>query len=186
MAKEVEAREAWTRHPRRADLQGRAQHAGCQEEPDRQQHRPLRCSNRAKASFTGQNGKPYDFRPRLSPSGWPSGVAASIRAALAFAARAPVAANEALANGREGYARYDGMLDHFAERLLPGRALRPEGQHLPAIIEKALVGGIAVLVAQRLDQAGELPVLAPEAIQFVLTPYLGVVEARRVALHGSA
>jgi hypothetical protein len=39
-----------------------------------------------------------------------------------------------------------------------------------------------MLVAQRVDlgRAAELPTLAPEAIQFVLTPYLGAAEARRV------
>jgi hypothetical protein len=118
---------------------------------------------------------------------WPAQVAAGTRAALDFAAADPGAAqvltNDALAAGREGYARYDRMLSHFGERLLPGRALSPEGERLPEIIEKAMTGGIAMLIAQRLDmgRAAELPALAEEATQFVLTPYLGTEEARRVA-----
>ena len=46
-----------------------------------------------------------------------------------------------------------------------------------------MASGVAMLVAQRLDQdrQAELPAIAPEAIQFVLTPYIGIGEARRVA-----
>ncbi|HXV06331.1 MAG TPA: hypothetical protein VFP23_10555 [Solirubrobacterales bacterium] len=91
--------------------------------------------------------------------------------------------NEALAEGRAGYARYDRMIAHFGEQLLPGRLLRPDGEHLPEITERAMAGGLAMLVAQRLDlgRAAELPALAAEAIQFVLTPYLGTEEARWLA-----
>lgn len=118
---------------------------------------------------------------------WPAQVAAGVRAALEFAAAEPRSAglltNEALAAGRAGYARYDRMLSHFGERLLPGRSLRPEGEALPEIVEKAMTGGIAMLIAQRLDmgRADEVPALAREATQFVLTPYVGTEEARRVA-----
>lgn len=118
---------------------------------------------------------------------WPAQVAAGVRAALAFAAAEPASAqvltNDALASGREGYARYERMLSHFGERLLPGRALRPEGERLPEIVEQAMTGGIAMLIAQRLDmgRGPELPGLAQEAVQFVLTPYVGTEEARRIA-----
>jgi hypothetical protein len=115
-------------------------------------------------------------------------VAAGIRAALAFATDDPVAAqrltNDALAEGREGFLEYDRMIEEFGERLLPGRELRPEGDLLPELTEKMMIGGLATLIAQRLDfgRHVELPTLAPEAIQFVLTPYLGAEEARGVAL----
>lgn len=118
---------------------------------------------------------------------WPDQVGAGVRAALAFAAADPGAAqvltNDALAAGRGGYARYDRMIDHFGERLLPGRALSPEGEFLPEITERAMAGGLAMLIAQRLDmgRAAELPALAAEAIQFVLTPYMGTERARRFA-----
>ena len=49
---------------------------------------------------------------------WPRRVAAGIRAALEFAAAHPddagLLTNGALAAGREGFERYDRMLDHFA------------------------------------------------------------------------
>jgi hypothetical protein len=117
----------------------------------------------------------------------PARVTAAIRAALDFAAADPVAAqiltNEALAEGREGFARYDRMIAHFAADLRCGRELSPEGELLPELTEKMMIGGVASLIAQRLDAGrnAELPALAAEAIQFVLTPYLGTEEARRVA-----
>jgi hypothetical protein len=123
----------------------------------------------------------------VAEAGWPRQVSAGIRAALDFAASDPVAARtltaEALAGGRAGYERYDRMVSHLGERLVPGRALRPEGTRLPEITEKAMVGGVAMLVAQRVDlgRQAELPELAAEAVQFALTPYLGTEEARRVA-----
>ena len=126
------------------------------------------------------------------PSAWPAQVAAAIRAALAFAGAHPELAylltSGALAQGKAGFARYDRMLDHFAQRLRPGRAKRPEGEFLPAITEKAMIGGLAMLVAQRVDtgRASELPGCAPEAIQFVLTPYVGAEQARRWGARHSA
>jgi hypothetical protein len=123
---------------------------------------------------------------------WTARVAAVIRAALAFAATDPATArvltSEAMAAGKAGFARYDRMIEHFATGLQPGRAEREEGQWLPEITEKAMVSGIAMLIAQRVDMGreDELPGLVSEAIQFVLTPYIGVEEAKRVARGGSA
>jgi hypothetical protein len=119
---------------------------------------------------------------------WTAQVAAGVRAALEFGAAEPKAARvltgDALAAGKEGFVRYDRMLSHFGERLLPGRALQPQGERLPEILEKAMTGGVATIVAQRVDtgREAELPGLAGEAIQFVLTPYVGGEEARRIAI----
>ena len=119
---------------------------------------------------------------------WPQRVAAAIRAALAFAAAHPADAdlltNRALAAGREGFERHDRMLDHFAQGLRPGREERPHGHDLPPITDRAMLAGLASLIAQRLGSAAavsRLPALAPDAIQFVLTPYLGAKDARRIA-----
>jgi hypothetical protein len=126
-----------------------------------------------------------------SEADWPTAVAAGIRAALAYAAAEPAAAqvltNDAMAEGKAGFARYDRMIEHFAEGLLPGRAERPDGERLPRITEKTMVGGVAMLIAQRLNfgRHKELPALASEAAQFVLTPYLGAADARQVAFGGS-
>lgn len=122
---------------------------------------------------------------------WPSGVAGGIHAALEFAATQPEAAraltSEALASGRPGFARYTLLISYLCGLLAPGRLQRPEAERLPKETERALAGGIAMLVAQRLDagEPADLPALAPEATQFVLTPYLGIDEARRVAAEAS-
>jgi hypothetical protein len=118
---------------------------------------------------------------------WPRAVAAGIRATFEFAATAPGDAetltNEALAQGPEGVARHRRLVAYAARLLEPGREERVDPEPLPAVLERALAGGIASLVAQRLVQGNEreLPGLAPEAIEFVLTPYLGAEEARLVA-----
>lgn len=118
---------------------------------------------------------------------WAPGVAAGIRAALEWSAAEPAAAqlltNEAMASGATGFARYERMIGYVSGLLQAGREHAPHGERLPEITERAMASGVATLVAQRLsqDRAAELPGLAGEATQFVLTPYLGTAEARRVA-----
>jgi hypothetical protein len=118
---------------------------------------------------------------------WPEQVAAGIRAALDWVAAEPAAAqlltNDALAGGSAGFERYERMIAYVAELLAPGREQAPHGERLPEITERAMASGVAMLVAQRLSlgKEAELPAIAGEAIQFVLTPYLGSAEARRVA-----
>jgi hypothetical protein len=120
-------------------------------------------------------------------SGWPEQVAAGIRAAFEWVAAEPAAAqlltNDALAGGSAGYERYERMIAYIAELLAPGREQASHGGRLPEITERAMASGVAMIVAQRLSlgQEAELPGIAGEAIQFVLTPYLGGSEARRVA-----
>lgn len=121
---------------------------------------------------------------------WPAKTAAAVAATLEFAASDPEAAqlltNEALARGAEGISRHERVIAYAADQLASGRALRPENAQLPDITERALVGGLVMLVAQRLDQdrLGDLPRATPEMIEFVLTPYVGADEARRFAGDG--
>jgi hypothetical protein len=118
---------------------------------------------------------------------WSSGVAAAIRAAFAFAAADPdsanVLTNDALGAGADGIGRHRRLLSYVADRLALGREQRPEGSELPQLTEQALAGGLVGLVAERLTRGreAELPALAPQAVQFALTPYLGMDEARRIA-----
>ena len=118
---------------------------------------------------------------------WSAGVAAGIHAAFDWVAQEPLAAqlltNDALAGGSAGFERYERMIAYVAELLAPGRDQAEHGERLPEITERAMASGVAMLVAQRLSMGreAELPKLAPEAVQFVLTPYLGSDEARRVA-----
>jgi hypothetical protein len=123
--------------------------------------------------------------------GWPQKIAVSVRAGLEFVAADPAAGlaltSEALTRGKEGVSCHERLLAYLGERLLPGRDEAADGPRLPEITERAMAGGVVALVSQRLDQgrASELPALAPEAIQFVLTPYLGGDEARRIAAESS-
>jgi hypothetical protein len=120
-------------------------------------------------------------------SEWPVAVAAAIRAALEFAAADPAAAdvlsNGAMAAGKDGIARRLRLLAYAGEGLAHGRRLRGRADQLPPVTEHALAGGVVALVGERVatGRAAELPALAPEAIQFVLTPYLGAEEASRIA-----
>jgi hypothetical protein len=118
---------------------------------------------------------------------WPAGVAAGLRATFEWVAAEPGAAqaltNDALAAGKPGYERYERMVSYVAGLLAPGREISAHGERLPEITERAMASGVAMLVAQRLSlgKEDELPGVAGEAIQFVLTPYLGAAEARRYA-----
>jgi hypothetical protein len=116
---------------------------------------------------------------------WPQGVAAAIRASFEFIAERPDEARlltvEALAAG-EG-ARYEQMVSGFATLLLRGRALCPGAAELPSIHESATAGAVVSLVRRHLmrGSADEMPWLAPDVIEFVLSPYLGIGDARLVA-----
>lgn len=123
----------------------------------------------------------------VAAPGWPERVAAGIRAAFDWVAAEPTAAqlltNEALAGGSAGFERYERMIAYVTGLLAPGREQADHGDRLPEITDRAMASGVVMLVSQRLSlgQAAELPAIAGEAIQFVLTPYLGGAEARRVA-----
>lgn len=116
---------------------------------------------------------------------WPAQAAAAIRAVLEFAAEDPVAARvltvDSLAQGSGHFARQPA--DHLARLLAGGRDAHPEGEALPDLLEDALAGGIFMLMVQRLEvgDTGTLAALAPEAIEFALTPYVGRDRARDAA-----
>lgn len=118
---------------------------------------------------------------------WPNRVTVAIRRALELAAAEPATASvlttEALAQGVDGLDRYERLMTFLAGLLEPGRAESPHGPDLPATTERSLAGGVATIVAYRVDRhrAAELPGLAAEMAQFVLTPYIGTEQARRLA-----
>jgi hypothetical protein len=117
---------------------------------------------------------------------WPERAAAAIWAILEFGAAQPGPARALLsdpfANGLYGAVHHRRMIADLAERLEEGRTQQMDAV-LPEITEEALVGGAVEIVAERLRRGHEelLPVLAPELIELVLTPYLGPERARRIA-----
>jgi AcrR family transcriptional regulator len=76
---------------------------------------------------------------------------------------------------------------HLAALLRDGRRQTPLGPTLPDLIEEGLIGALSAIVTGRLLERGVegLTDLPPELIQLVLTPYVGVEEAARVAGGGS-
>lgn len=121
---------------------------------------------------------------------WPERASVAVRRALEFAAAEPAAASVltvgALAQGLDGLERYERLMTYLAGLLEAGRAESPRGPDLPPATERSLAGGVATIVANRIDRRrkDELPGLTAEVVQFVLTPYLGTEEARRVAAAG--
>jgi hypothetical protein len=115
---------------------------------------------------------------------WADQVAAAIRAALRFIAENPAAARtllvDSLAQGDYGVARRRRLIERYAELL---GADAPEDPCRPAITELGVVGGIASLLTRRLfhGEREGLEDLAPDLIQFALTPYLATEEAKAQA-----
>lgn len=118
---------------------------------------------------------------------WPVRIAVGIRAAFAFAADHPDAArlltNEALARGEKSQVQYQRMISYFAALLLSARDPGSDDGHQSTVAENAMAGGVALLVGRRLahDREDELPAAASEAAQFVLTPWVGIDQARQIA-----
>lgn len=118
---------------------------------------------------------------------WAEKVAAAIRLLFEQIAAHPTVARvclvEALTAGPLMVARYEQALTSFEPILQPGRELNPRGSELPQSLEKTLAGGLLWLAYQRLvvGEAAKLLELLPEAVEFVLSPYVGEAEAVRTA-----
>jgi len=122
---------------------------------------------------------------------WPRRVRAALAAALDFFAAEPELARllltEPFVAGPAIARRYQEQIERLAPYLREGRELVAEGPSFPATTERGLIGSIASQIGRKASagKAASLPALLPELIQFVLTPYLGSAEARRVALSES-
>jgi len=118
---------------------------------------------------------------------WSKRAAGAVRAALELAEVDPDAANvltnRALAEGVDGVQRYERLMSYIAGLLQGGRAESPHGDELPPTTERTIAGGVATIVGNRVghERREDLADLAPELVQFVLTPYFGTAEAKRFA-----
>jgi hypothetical protein len=123
---------------------------------------------------------------------WPQGVAAAIAAALELSASDPAAMRtltvDAFDRGLAGALLYREAVADFASLLTKGRRECAEGNTFPPVLEEALIGAVTSLIAEavRMGREATLPGLASELIEFVLAPYLGPGEAKRVALQVEA
>jgi AcrR family transcriptional regulator len=118
---------------------------------------------------------------------WPDKVGAALGALLKIVAAHPNVARacmvEALTAGPEAAARHEAALKRFSPLLRPGRELNPRRDRLPETLEDTLAGGVLWVVSQRLlaGEVKEIRALLPEALEFLLRPYVGEDEAAREA-----
>lgn len=118
---------------------------------------------------------------------WPRKIKAAIGAGLAFAAAQPDCARllclDALTVDAEVAGHLLASSDRLAALLRSGREHCPQAGELPNLTEKTLVSGVLALVASRLidGDASALSELGPQLVEMLLLPYVGEVEAARLA-----
>jgi AcrR family transcriptional regulator len=121
---------------------------------------------------------------------WEKRVLDALASLLDFLAEEPALARlvlvEGLRAGRGIYDRYQEALQSFVPYLREGAPAPPGAPRPPEATDEAVVGGVAALLSRHalgdeLDRWGEF---LPEIGEFVLTPYLGVAEARRIISEG--
>jgi AcrR family transcriptional regulator len=118
---------------------------------------------------------------------WSAKVRAAMAASLSLIADEPCAARlltlDALAADLVLARRAIDSNAHLAALLRDGRNRTPLGPALPDLTEEALIGAVSAIVGGRLldGDVETLSELEPELLQLVLTPYIGVQEAARVA-----
>lgn len=118
---------------------------------------------------------------------WSSRVAAALVAVLRAAVDHPREAQLLVgdpfgAGPANGYC-HDLLVARFAPRLAAGRS-SAQIALLPSTLETGLLGSLIGIVSARVrsELTHTLPALGQSLTEFVLTPYLGASEARRVAL----
>ena len=118
---------------------------------------------------------------------WADRVAIALRTVFARIVTEPMLARamivEAPAVGPAIASRYEEATTSLAPLLREGRALSPYGEELPQTLEKSLTAGVLWSAHQRLvvGEMEGLEVFLPEAVEFLVRPYLGEEEARRAA-----
>ena len=118
---------------------------------------------------------------------WSEKVKISIEAAFDYVVElesvARVFAIDATRTGAAGVERRCASIDSAALRLKHGRLLYPAAAGYPDAMERTLVSGVVMIAMDHLlsEEADHLPGLAPEAVEMVLTPYVGLPRARSIA-----
>lgn len=118
---------------------------------------------------------------------WAATVAAVIAGLFSLVAEQPELARaflvESLTAGAEARRRHEAALQRLRELLALGRRFNPQADELPEPLEDTLASAVSWMAYQRLivGEAEAVPALAPEAVELVLTPYLGEAAAASVA-----
>jgi AcrR family transcriptional regulator len=123
-----------------------------------------------------------------SPAPWPAQLQAATRRALELLDTDPrlarLCAVEIFLAGEPAQARHRALVDRWSLWLGVGRGERALGADLPLQLEPALIGGAISLIARQLAAGEPFGELAPELDEYLLSPYLGVRAARRLAAAG--
>jgi AcrR family transcriptional regulator len=126
---------------------------------------------------------------------WPAQVAAALRALFGAFLADPLIARasivEAPTVGPIIIERYERAMTALSPLLRQGREHSQQRGELPDSLEDTLAGGVLWSAYQRLivGEADRIEALLPEAVEFVLRPYIGEAEAARWAkwsLEGAA
>lgn len=118
---------------------------------------------------------------------WPLRIRAVLAALLSDFAEVPDVARllttEPFVAGPEIARRHKAAIEKMVPYLREGRELRPVEEPLPDTAERGILGAVNSTIARQVlaGSGRELPALLADLTQFVLTPYLGAAEARRVA-----
>ncbi|MGN6253770.1 MAG: TetR/AcrR family transcriptional regulator [Solirubrobacterales bacterium] len=118
---------------------------------------------------------------------WPHRVVEGLRALLDFLAEDPALARlflvDSVTAGPAVAERFREKIDTFVPLLQPGRAERENPRPLPDSTEESLIGALVSTLSRSLafGDAAALPELLPDFTEFVLMPYVGPVEAHRLA-----
>lgn len=133
-----------------------------------------------------------DLRPLVAEAyrgeaAWPQRIRAVIAAFLADFAEYPELARlltaEPFAAGPEIARMHKAAIEELVPFLRAGRELRDGGEPLPDTAERGILGALNSMVGRQVTagRGEQLEELLPDLTQFVLTPYLGAAEARRIA-----
>jgi AcrR family transcriptional regulator len=119
--------------------------------------------------------------------GWRQQAIAATRATLAFLSSEPDLARLVLVESRGAgpavTARFNEAVGEMAPLLRKGRGERPEAERLPGSTEDSTIGSLVSLASRKVaaGEAERLQDLLPDCAELVLLPYLGAVEAARLA-----
>jgi AcrR family transcriptional regulator len=122
-----------------------------------------------------------------SAGDWPEKVKTVIEAGFEYVAELEGTARlfvvDAKSAGPAAIELTAASIGRAATRLKHGRLLYPMSAGMPDPTEGTLVAGVVMIASVHLlaEEAYMLPELAPEAVEMVLTPYIGRHEARRLA-----
>jgi AcrR family transcriptional regulator len=117
---------------------------------------------------------------------WPARVRAALAAVLSDFTALPdlgrLLTAEPFVAGPEIARRHKAALEEMVPYLREGRTLRADADPLPDSAERGFLGAVSSMIARHLVGGGaaELPGLLPDLTQFLLSPYLGTEEARRL------